>query len=360
MNDMWKFNDKDEQLLKDLCGSCGPTSYEVEIQKLMASSFEGIGISCTGDAIGNLYAQVNPEADFNIAIVAHADEIGIQINEITSEGLLKFRKLGGVRCTSLIGQRVNIMTPEGLVPGVVGSDPLKDNGTETGILLKTSDLWVDIGAESMEEACRRVPLGSFGVFDPDYFALNTNRRCSKAFDDRLGLFVMFKAFEILSRMDLSISVTAISSVQEEISMLGASACNKNFNAAIILDVDFATDIPSDHPEMGLLKLGSGIGINKNADSNHVLQKIFKNVMDNHSLPYQETLSRNISGGTDATRLHSSGDIATLNMNIPLRYMHSRYEICDLRDVECAVEAVVALIKYLNDNKIKSFIPWKNL
>ncbi len=357
---MWTYNDTNSRLLRSLCEALAPSANEMGVQKIVADYFKSLNIDCHGDAIGNLYAKINPEAKFNVAIVAHADEVGLQVTEITQQGLLKFRKLGGVRCTSIIGQKVQIMTATGNVLGIVGSDPLQNNGTDTGITLKTDDLWIDIGAESCAVAESQVRVGDYGVFSPDFIQMNENRICSKSLDDRLGVYVMCQAMESLLRENLNIGVTAVSTVLEEINMHGIMACEKDFQAAIILDVDFATDVPTDYPEMGLLELGKGIGININADSNAVIQKALIKVMSDNQLPYQPTLSRNISGGTDASKLHACGNIATLNINLPLRYMHSRYEMCDVRDINCAVESVVKLIKYIQENNVTDFVPWKNL
>lgn len=357
---MWAYNKTNSRQLKALCEALAPSAKEMEVQKIVAEHFKSLRIGCHGDAIGNLYARLNPEARFNIAIVAHADEVGLQVTEITRQGLLKFRKLGGVRCTSMIGQKVEILTAGGNVLGIVGADPLQNNGTDVGITLKTNDLWVDIGADNYDAAVSRVAVGDYGVFSPEFMQLDKYRICSKALDDRLGVFVMCQAMELLSKEDLKIGVTAVSTVLEEINMHGIMACEKDFQAAIVLDVDFATDVPTDYPEMGVLQLGKGIGININADSNPVMQKALVETMTRNRLPYQPTLSRNISGGTDASKLHACGDIATLNVNLPLRYMHSRYEMCDIRDINCAVGCVVKLIKYIEENNLTDFVPWKNL
>lgn len=358
---MWSFTENSELRLKALCSTYAPTSYEMAVQKALADEFADMDIACSGDAIGNLYATINDDAEFKIGIIAHSDEIGIQITEITGQGLLRFRKIGSLRATSLIGHRVVILTNKGQIPGIIGCDPLQNNGTDTGILVKTSDLWVDIGAESEQECSDMVNVGDYGIFESDFIKLGTNRIASKAMDDRLGIFIMAEAMNVLRNENLSVGVTAISTVQEEISFRGAAACVKPLNMAIVLDVDFTTDVPTEHTNMGKLELGKGVGINRNADSNIVLQNIFIKVADECGIPVQPTLSRNVSGGTDATQMQLNGNIATLNINIPLRYMHSHYEMCDKRDIEYTVRAVVNLIKHIDNNKqLRNFVPWQNI
>lgn len=356
---MWRFDKEKEKTLRSLCDSYGPTSYEQEAQKIVLKAFEEIGMICEGDSIGNLYTSLLPNSDFQIGIVAHIDEVALQITSVTDEGLLRFRKLGGIRATSLIGHKVMVLTCDGYITGVVGCDPLQNNGTETGIIVKTSDLWIDVGASDKEEANQMVAIGDYALFKSEFDILGENRIVSKALDDRLGIFVMLEAMRQLKDCNLQIGVTAISTVQEEINLQGSTACTKKMNAAIVIDVDFATDIPTKHSQMGYLALGKGVGMNKNADSNVILQTCMTEVARRHDIPVQTTLGRNITGGTDAAKLRLKGDMATLNLNIPLRYMHTHSEICDRRDIEYTVRAVVELIKYINTEDVRSFVPWQN-
>lgn len=348
----------DDALLERLCRCSAPSSREMELQEELSSEFLAMGIACHGDAIGNLYAQLNPKSETQIALVAHADEIGLQITHINEHGLLRYRKIGGLRCTSLFGHRVRILTDKGFVHGIVGSDPLQKNETDNGILVRTSDQWIDIGASSKEDANQMVHIGDFAVFEPDYMRIGAHRIVSKALDDRVGTYVMLQVMRELQYLNLHVGITAISSVQEEISMRGIQSCRLPFNAAIVIDVDFATDAPTTDSDMGLLKLGYGVGINLNADSNPVMIRHFRQVVEEAGLPYQKTLSRNLSGGTDATKLQVGCNAATLNINIPLRYMHTHSEVCDERDVDCAVKSIVGLLTHLDKNRIIDFVPWQ--
>lgn len=354
----WILGNDNKMLLKALCYSYAPSSDEVRAQRVIAKHLIDRGLECYGDAIGNLYASTNSASDFHIGIIAHSDEIGMQITAIDDNGLLRFRKLGGLRATSLIGHRVVVLSDSGLVDGIVGCDPLQDNGTDTGILVKTSDLWIDIGAESKQGCEEVVDIGDFALFKSDFYELGSHRVISKSLDNRLGSFIMSEVVSYFAHKPIDMNVVAISTVQEEINMGGIAACHRPLDVAIVVDVDFATDIPTAHSDMGHLSLGGGIGINYNADSNSVLQRIFCEVAQRSNIPIQATLSRNISGGTDATIARTIGNTATLNINIPLRYMHSHYEMCDLRDVEWAVISIIKLIEHLNDNNIRNFVPWQ--
>ena len=354
----WNFKEDNRAFLNTLCEAYAPSSEEANVQKVIYKRLSNQGLQCRGDSIGNLYASTNPSSDFHIGIIAHCDEIGVQITAIDDNGLLRFRKLGGLRATSLTGHRVIVLTDNGEIEGVVGCDSLQDNGTDNGILVRTSDLWIDVGAESRSECEQMVAVGDFALFKSDIITLGKHRLVSKSLDNRLGGFIMSEVVSYFAHNTIDMDVAAVSTVQEEINMGGIAACHMPLDVAIVVDVDFATDIPTAHTDMGRLSIGEGIGINYNADSNSVLQQILCELARKNNIPVQATLSRNVSGGTDATIARTKVNTATININIPLRYMHSHYEMCDVRDIEWAINAIIYLIEHINNNNIRNFVPWQ--
>ena len=354
---MVKLTEKDISFLEQLCTLCGPSSYEVNVQRFLAQKFSSMGLLCKGDALGNLYCSVNPGKPFRLAIIAHSDEVGLQVSSITNDGMLRFRKLGGIKPSSLVGHKVVVFSQDHKYEGIVGCNPLQDNETENGYLVRTSDLWIDIGADSREECMKWVQVGDYVTFKNDFTRLGKHKLAAKSFDDRLGLFAIVKIIEEIREKNLDIEVVAFSSVQEEIQLRGAAACHEPFDAAIILDTDFATDIPGESAKNGELSLGEGFGIMLNANSNRVLQRHLLEAIKGTDIKVQQTLGVHVSGGTDAVPMQLKHNTAVVNICLPLRYMHTHYEICDKRDIESAVNAVVQTIDYINQHRIINFVPW---
>ena len=82
------------------------------------------------------------------------------------------------------------------------------------------------------------------------------------------------------------------------------------------------------------------------------------VANEHNITYQKSLGRYVYGGTDATPLQlQSGGVATVNVNIPCRYMHSPIEMIHLQDVENAINLLILTIKEISDQKITNFVPF---
>lgn len=348
-------NRNDIALLERLCNEYGPSSHEISVQRLIATEVGKTGLSVQGDNIGNLYASYSgfSGATPHIGIIAHADEIAMQVTHLDDKGMLRFRKIGGLRATSLPGHRVSVLTEAGVIDGVIGNDPMQDNGTETGIMLKTSDLWIDTFGNA-----DKVEVGDFVVFRPCFSQVNEHTVVSKALDDRAGIWVMLNVLRMIAGSATPVCVTGISTVQEEINLRGAHAIYVPLDVAIVVDVNFTSDHSTDHPEWGNLELGKGPGICRSADTNPILRQIAEKVAKEHDIPLQVTVGRNMSGGTDAARLAERPGCASINIDIPLRYMHTHSEVIDLRDLKRTADLVYGIVSHIASNEITSFVPWQ--
>ena len=63
---------------------------------------------------------LNKDHDFKVLLAGHVDEIGMMITMITSDGLAKVTNVGGIRPALYLGQKVRILTKNGIIGGVVG------------------------------------------------------------------------------------------------------------------------------------------------------------------------------------------------------------------------------------------------
>lgn len=356
--DKWKFDDRAEVQFKNILDIYSPSSREMQLASYIRQKWELLNkVNVKTDVLGNVYGTLNPQNDLTIALVAHLDTVCIQITKVLENGHLLFRRVG-TQLYSLIGKRVMVITKNDKVEGVVGFDPLIRNVPEQGLV--DDDLWIDIGTESKEESLSLVSIGDFAAYRSHYERMKGHKICSAGLDNRIGLFIILETLNWFAVHGTNLSICAIGSVQEEIGLRGAQVLGNNvkMDACIIVDVDYATDIPTSRDKMiGSLQLGKGAGICKRADNNIVLQSLIMDVADEKEFPYQVNLGRNIHGGTDGDviQLQLSG-IATANVSIPCRYMHSSNEICDIRDVESVTNILISCIQKIEQQNKKSFIP----
>ena len=247
----------------------------------------------------------------------------------------------------LVGQRVQVFTREGILPGVVGRKPphLTD-AEERKKAMRLKDLHVDIGAKDGDEARSMVAPGDQVLLAAEPVELPNGRLVSRALDNRLGVYV---ALEVARRVKEAGGgggpVAGVAAVQEEIGAHGARvmAFGLEPDLAVVVDVTHATDAPGIDPgEIGEHGLGSGPVITRGAVVSRAAQRPARRggrgrgnrVLDRGGRP---------ATGTDADAIHFSRvGVPTAVVSIPLRYMHSPVELVELDDVEATIRLLTAL------------------
>jgi endoglucanase len=331
------------KLLDELLRPGAPSGYEgpaAEIWRKAASFAE-----LSSDGLGSSIARVGEAAPL-FAVVGHIDEIGLIITHVDENGFLYFAPIGGWDPQVLVGQRVAVRGRNGIVPGVVGRKPihlLEPDQRKKVVELKS--MHIDIGAGDGEEAAELTRIGDPVVIDAEPMAVAGARLVSKAMDNRLGAYV---ALESLRRCAEGKgpggSFAAVAAVQEEIGLFGArtAAFELRPDVAVAVDVTHATDAPGvDEKELGSSPLGSGPVIGRGSTLSPKVFELLVETAEAEGIEYTLTASgRGTSTDADVLQISRAG-IPTGVVSIPLRYMHSPVEMCDLRDVEATVELLAA-------------------
>ena len=350
---------KAKKFLEELLMTCGPSGFEFEQAKVYRDYLKPFAHDIRTDVLGNTIARLNPDAKFQFMLSGHYDEIGFQVVSIMPQGLISFRPVGGIDPLTLPGTGVEILTEKGHIPGVIGRKPIHlQTPDERKAVPKIEDLWIDIGAADQEAAAKLVQVGDPIAFSRNFEMLSKTCLHSKSLDDKIGAFVIAEAFRQLSKRKIKVGVACVGTVQEELGLRGAitGAFGVNPDAAIAVDVGFATDVPGIKPELlGDIKLGAGAELQRNADNNPPLLNRILKAAAKHKIPYQMTTGHRATGGTDTAAIQMTrGGVATALISIPNRYMHTPAEICDLRDVESAIDLIVETIAALTGKE--TFIP----
>ena len=350
---------KAKKFLEELLMTCGPSGFEFEQAKVYRDYLKPFADDIRTDVLGNTIARLNPDAKFQFMLSGHYDEIGFQVVSIMPQGLISFRPVGGIDPLTLPGTGVEILTEKGHIPGVIGRKPIHlQTPDERKAVPKIEDLWIDIGADSQEAAAKLVQVGDPISFARNFEMLSDTCLHSKSLDDKIGAFVIAEAFRQLSKRKIKVGVACVGTVQEELGLRGAitGAFGVNPDAAIAVDVGFATDVPGIKPELlGDIKLGAGAELQRNADNNPPLLNRILKAAEKKKIPYQMTTGHRATGGTDTAAIQMTrGGVATALISIPNRYMHTPAEICDLRDVESAIGLIVETIASLSGKE--TFIP----
>jgi endoglucanase len=336
------------ELLHSLLTAPGPPGHEGPPAQVWREAAEAFADEVTTDTLGTTVARVGGRAEHPLmAIVGHIDEIALLVSHVSEKGFLHVVQSGGWDAQVLVGQRVEVFTRDGVVPGVVGHKPphLTDV-EERKKAVQLKHLHVDIGAKDADEARSMVATGDQVLIAAEPVELPNGRVASRALDNRLGVFV---AIEVARRVKEAGGgagpVAGVAAVQEEIGAHGARvmAYGLEPDLAVVVDVTHATDAPGvDAAELGEHGLGSGPVITRGAIVNRAINRLLDEVAGAEGIECStEAAGRNT--GTDADTVHlSRTGVPTAVVSIPLRYMHSPVELVDLADVEATIQLLTAL------------------
>jgi putative aminopeptidase FrvX len=335
-------------LLGDLLTAAGPPGHEAAPARVWREAAEGFGAEVTVDTLGSSVARVGGRGERPLlAVVGHIDEIALLVSHVSEKGFLHVVGSGGWDPQVLVGQRVQVLTRGGPVPGVVGRKPihlLEQEERKKAVELKR--LHVDIGARDADEAQGMVSEGDQVVIAADPVELPNGRLASRSLDNRLGVYV---ALEVARRVHEAGGgagpVAGVAAVQEEIGAHGARtmAYGLRPDLAVVVDVTHATDAHGVDPgELGKHGLGDGPVITRGAIVSRPLNELLDVAAEAEGIER----TTEVAGGathTDADVVHMSRTgIPTALASIPLRYMHSPVEIVELADVENAIRLIAAM------------------
>jgi putative aminopeptidase FrvX len=338
-------------LLSALLTAPGPSGHEEEparIWREAASSFAEV----SSDTLGTSFARVRGgEGALTLALVGHIDEIGVAVTNIESSGLLSFTTVGGISAEMLIGQRLELLTRGGRLPAAIGRKRIAPEQLRDRPKAELTDLHIDIGARSREEAEALVRVGDVGVWNGAPVELPNGRLLSRALDNRLGAYIALEAARrVAEAKDAQVDVVAVAAVQEEIGLYGARVASFGLDpqVAIAIDVTPATDYPGGDPSRaGRVELGMGAMIARGPTLNKQVVELLAEAAEAEEIPHAfEVYARTTS--TDADEIHlTRAGVPTGLISIPTRYLHSPNEVCDLEDVESIVRLIVAFAKRLS-------------
>jgi len=319
------------ELLDALLRAHGPSGHE---HLAFDAVREAVGdvAELESDSVGNLVARRRGEGPL-LALVAHLDVIGAAVAHIGDDALIAVHQLGSWRANVAYGQRVEIRTANGVVPGVIARK-VKDNEK-----VEWKQLYVDVGANDAEQARSLVSPGDPLVVVAPPVELANGRVASRALDNRAGVYV---ALETLRRAD-GANVAVIAAAQEELGAFGAQAAAHAVrpDVAIAIDVTYATDVPGDEPSTGGHHvLGGGAAVFRGPAVNPRVFELLVEAAGEEKVAH--TIETGMKTYTDADVTFASREgIPTGLVSIPLRNMHSPIEIAELADVEACIRLLTA-------------------
>lgn len=339
-------------LIKDLTEFVGPVGQEGEIIAHIEKLWNDAGLNTERTRIGNLLGRAGGKGK-KLLLAAHADELCYLVRAIDPNGFLYLTNgQGWTRTTDLrnyftVGSRVKVLARGGVLPGVIAAP----TGHAATIALPDlheltwNDLWVDTGLSREELIAKGVTPGTRIVWDSVTERWG-DHVVGKALDDRVPLAVMTELVRRVPRKQLKWEVTLAATVQEEIGIIGASAlaAREEFDAAIIVEIGLAGDIPHVGLDAIPTRLGGGpLLIHKDSiiHYDHALTAAMEHVATDAGIPIQHAVFG--SFGSDGAAFMRN-DVPAAMICFPARYTHSPFEMGHLGDIEQMVDWLAAFVQ----------------
>jgi endoglucanase len=342
---------RETEFLKNLLNSPSPSGYERPIQDVVRR-FAGEFAEVSTDWHGNVIAAVNPSGSPRIMLAGHCDQIGLMVKHIDERGFLRVSPIGGWDVQMLIGQKLDVWTSSGRIPGVIARKAIHLlTADERKVVPEIKDLWIDIGVKDADEALALVAIGDPVTLELGLREMRNGIASAPGMDDRVGVWVVMNALAKVARKKPKAAVFAVSTVQEEIGLRGAitSAYSVEPTIGIAVDVTHATDCPTiDENQFGRVKLGAGPVIFRGPNVNPVLHQKLVELAKKHEIPIQPRgLSTPASNDAAVMQVSRTG-LATGIVAIPNRYMHSPVEMVAYSDLEHAASLIAHFCLALSD------------
>lgn len=320
-------------LLKRLVEASGVSGNEHEVRGIIMSEIGRHVDSSHVDAMGNLIVTKRGRKNRpRVMLAAHMDEVGLMIVNVDKAGMLKFRAVGGIDDRVLLSKHVVIGKEK--IPGVIGAKPIhliRAKEEERKRVPKIEELFIDIGANSQEDAQKAVKIGDYAAFATKFARLGPTFK-GKAFDDRVGCALIVE----LLKKPLPVTVHAAFTVQEEVGLRGAriAAYRIEPQIALVLEGTAAGDFPQKRDLSKAAEVGKGPVIttmDRTVICDRGLVELAIATARKHRIPYQ--LKRPGVGGSDAGRIHlAKAGCKTLVLSVPCRYIHSPVSVVSRNDL----------------------------
>lgn len=336
----------------------GVAGNEHQVRNFMKEQLSLYTNEIVQDNLGSIFGVKRGQEDGPTVMVAgHMDEVGFMVTSITDNGMIRFQPIGGWWSQVLLAQRVQIITNNGPVIGVIGSIPphLLDEALRSKPM-DIKNMLIDIGADDKEDALKiGIKPGQMIVPICPFTPLaNEKKIMAKAWDNRYGCGLAIELLKNLQGEEIPNILYSGATVQEEVGLRGARTAANMIKPDVFyaLDASPANDASGDKNQFGQLGKGALLRIYDRTMVMHKgMREFILDTAESNKIAYQYFIS---PGGTDAGQVHISNDgVPSAVIGICSRYIHTSASIIHIDDYAAAKELLTKLVKTTDNTTIET-------
>lgn len=329
-----------KNLIEQLTALNAISGREKNVSNFLKNHFSNFDCKIYGDKLGSFVAEFDSNVKGpNICIVAHMDEVGFMVKQITDDGFIKVANTGGIMPNTVTSNVVVLTNRDNIEfkGTILVKSPHQDDKSE----LTIDTLVFDFGFSSKEEVLNsKINIGDMITYEQNFNIINSNKIISKALDNRLGCAVICELAEKFNSIKAG-KVFLCASVQEEVGLRGAktilNCIDSEIDYIMVVDVSPVEDAFSSSDGV---KLGLGCLL-RVKDPRTILDyeqfDVIRNLASKNNIKLQNYFSK---GGTDATELQvTNSGYVTSAICIGGRNLHSQSSVVDYNDY-CAARDLI--------------------
>ncbi|MEI2402782.1 M42 family metallopeptidase [Niallia taxi] len=351
-------NEQTMDLFRRLTELRGIAGNEHEVRNFMCTELEKYSDEIVQDNLGSIFGVKKGTGEGpKVMVAGHMDEVGFMVTSITENGMIRFQPIGGWWSQVLLAQRVQVMTDNGPIIGVIASIPphLLDDAQRSKPM-DIKNMLIDIGADDKADAVSigikpGQPIVPICPFTP---MANKKKIMAKAWDNRYGCGLAIELLKELQGEQLPNTLYSGATVQEEVGLRGAQTAANMIKPDIFyaLDASPANDTSGDKNQFGQLGKGALLRIyDRTMVTHRGMREFILDTAESNNIAYQYFIS---PGGTDAGRVHTSNEgVPSAVIGICSRYIHTSASIIHVDDYAAAKELVVKLVKATDKTMVDS-------
>lgn len=329
------------ETIKKLSLLDGVSGRENAVRDYIINEVSAYADSIETDPLGNLivFKKGKNTPKNKVMLDAHMDEVGLMITYINSDGTLEFDRVGGIDKRVMLGKPVTV--GENKIKGVIGVKATH-MVPAAGKLNMPSTMYIDIGADSKEEAEKVVSLGDYVCFNSEFVEFGDGLIKGKALDDRAGCAILIDMIKSELPYDMYFNFAAGEEVGFGIAQTAFYKVQPDY--AIVVETTTAADLADVPENKKVCSLGNG-GVVSFMDRRTIYPKeLFDRAFElaeTHGIKAQ--VKSLVAGGNNAGVIHkTAGGIRTITVSLPCRYLHSPSCVLKKEDIEESAKLIRVL------------------
>lgn len=329
------------ETIKKLSLLDGVSGRENAVRDYIINEVSAYADSIETDALGNLivFKKGKNTPKNKVMLDAHMDEVGMMITHINSDGTLDFECVGGIDKRVMLGKPVTV--GENKINGVIGVKATHMVPAAEKLNMP-STMYIDIGADSKEEAEKVVALGDYVCFNSEFIEFGDGFIKGRALDDRAGCAILIDMIKSELPSDMYFNFAAGEEVGFGIAQTAFYKVQPDY--AIVVETTTAADLADVPENKKVCSLGKGGVISfmdrRTIYPKELFDKAFE-LAEKHGIKAQ--VKSLVAGGNNAGVIHkTAGGIKTITVSLPCRYLHSPSCVLEKEDIEESAKLIRVL------------------